>query len=204
MKLLTPKFEITRNTLTLPPRSRGRLLLEWTPRDNEGRIIQDQEAKMSFALSAEEAGLVLDQLPENPVEIRRAPQQNPMLTQDPDAVDANQPPQQIDKVCRITPKEAGLVEFKCDFELDGVGAQRPAYGDKSAQGPMAVSVQAGEFQVMREIMRTSLPILVGWQTMVGLSLENFYNMAQLNRQDQPYGGGGSGNSNNNGNNFPYQ
>ena len=66
------------------------------------------------------------------------------------------------KVCTITPQtEGATVEWKVDYEIDGVGGQQ-INESAAAQVPMAVTMQAGEVQVVLEIMRSSLPVLVGW------------------------------------------
>eukprot|EP00522_Entomoneis_paludosa_P017574 CAMPEP_0172457270 /NCGR_PEP_ID=MMETSP1065-20121228/21189_1 /TAXON_ID=265537 /ORGANISM="Amphiprora paludosa, Strain CCMP125" /LENGTH=237 /DNA_ID=CAMNT_0013210895 /DNA_START=65 /DNA_END=778 /DNA_ORIENTATION=- len=175
MKLLSPRFKISStNVMTLPPKERGRIMFEWIPKDANGRLNVDKTAAMRFALSAEEIGLLLDQLPENGVSFYRKSRQfdsEYMLD-----VEPGQPGTQTDpdKVCHVTPGEAGLVTFLCDFELNGEGGQLPPPGEASAQGPMQITAQAGEFQVMREILRSSIPQLVGWQQMTQIAMQRAF------------------------------
>ena len=105
---------------------------------------------------------------------------------------------------RITPREAGCVSFTIDFELNGVGGQSPnappvVDGEDSVSTPerpatttpLEVVVQLGEFQVMRELMRTSIPVLTGWSTMVDIAMQRTMDQAQQSGYNNP-GAGGSG------------
>ena len=132
-----------------------------------GTISRDREAVVRLGLSAEEVGLLLHQLPQQQsVEMVRQPTANEALYDGPSA------PQ---KVCKIVPT-AGLamVEFTLDFEVGGVGGQAMQNGIK---GPYSVTMQAGEVQVALEIMRSSLPLLVGWTSMMDIAIQKSINDA---------------------------
>ena len=62
---------------------------------------------MRFALSVEEVGLFVNQLPDNPVKIARGL------------------PEDIDKVFSAVPGDLGSVRFEIDLVKDGVGGQEP-------------------------------------------------------------------------------
>lgn len=118
-----------------------------------GTISRDREAIIRFGLSPEEVGLVLHQMPQQQtVEFVRKSNANEAFFEGPGV------PQ---KVCRIAPNsEFSSVDFIIDFEVDGVGG----HVLQGAQGPLKVTAQAGEAQVLTEIMRSSLPYLIGWST----------------------------------------
>lgn len=73
---------------------------------------------------------------------------------------------------------AGVVSFKVGFE-SADGSNSDMFGSHNHTGvsthvdstSMEVLVQLGEFQVMREIMRSSIPLLVGWKTMVEVAMQ---------------------------------
>ena len=132
-----------------------------------GTISRDRESTIRFGLSAEEVGLLLHQLPQqNAVELTRRPAPSEAGYESPSV------PQ---KVCQITPiPETAAIKFSVDFHVDGVGGQML----QNVQGPLSVEMQAGEVQVVLEIMRTSLPTLVGWSTMQSIALEKSVRDAQ--------------------------
>eukprot|EP00527_Entomoneis_sp_CCMP2396_P008401 CAMPEP_0198147714 /NCGR_PEP_ID=MMETSP1443-20131203/37414_1 /TAXON_ID=186043 /ORGANISM="Entomoneis sp., Strain CCMP2396" /LENGTH=254 /DNA_ID=CAMNT_0043812161 /DNA_START=166 /DNA_END=930 /DNA_ORIENTATION=+ len=189
LKLMLPQYRVVNNVVSLNPPQRGRVLLEWIPRDAMGKLIRDKEAAARFALSAEEVGLLLDQIPNNTVEFFRKPrvqgiEYNNVVDDD---VSENTTPE---KALRVIPGDAGLVTFKCDFELNGIGGQKSMSGE--THGPMEATVQLGEFIVMREIMRSAIPLLVGWETMTKIAMDRTLENAihQGNTGNSGYGGGG--------------
>ena len=151
---------------------------------------------MRFALSAEEIGYLLHQLPENNVQFsRKTPMQRdpsaPLQAGEQDQTASENEPI---KVFRMTPGEAGTVEFSVDYELNGQGGQQPSAGD-TGTGPMAVTAELGEFQVIREIMRTTIPQLIGWSTMTDILMQRQFDYTLQNRdnyQSSGYGGGYGG------------
>ena len=140
----------------------------------------NRDGAIRFALSPEECGLVLDQIPKNQevVLLRR-------LTSD----TGEQLPE---KVLHITPGQGGMVSFKCDFELDGVGGQQ-AGGNQPPEvvGPLEVVCQAGEVQVMLSLMQHSIPELVGWKTQLEVAMQNAIGIAK-SQASSSYGGCGRG------------
>lgn len=170
---------------------RGRIIFEWVPRDPDGSTARDRSIR--FALSPEEIGFVLDQLPkQNQVVLMRRPRP----TEEPGAKEAPH------KVLHVTPGQGGMVSFKVDFEIDGVGGQETSSPEIS--GPLEVVVQAGEFQVIMSLMQHSLPLLTGWSTMMEVALQN--SLARTFQEAGRGGGPGAGghfSSSDQGGNMPY-
>lgn len=102
-----------------------------------------------FALSPEEVGIITDQLPHHPVEFIRRMQADNTTLHDPSN----------NKLIRIAPLENTAFSFVFDYEKDGVTGVGP-------EGPYEVHVQLGEFVVIKELMRTSIPVLTGWGPLV--------------------------------------
>jgi hypothetical protein len=122
-----------------------------------------RDSQIRFGLSPEEVGFMLHQLPENEVEFVRT---TPSDT-------ANALPE---KVFKVTPGEAGQFSFSVDFEKAGVGGQVVGTAD-AALGPLEVVVQLGEYQVIRELMQSSIPALTGWTTQMSLALSHSVHLA---------------------------
>lgn len=123
----------------------------------------NRDAQIRFGLSPEEVGLMLNQLPENEVNLTRRMNQGYVSG---GVVSSEMP----DKTLRIIPAaEGGAVQFLIDYEKDGVGSQPP--GDGGASGPLEVLAQLGEVEVMREIMRTSIPALTGWSALLEQTIQ---------------------------------
>ena len=141
-------------------------------------MTRDRDNVVRFGLSAEEMGLLLHQLPlHQTVELVRkptttnAPEESMYESITTTATTTAAP----HKICIITPQPAdATVEWKVDFELDGVGGQVMANG---MPGPLVVTMQAGEVQVVLEIMRTSLPLLVGWTNLQQIAVQKAVNDA---------------------------
>lgn len=118
-----------------------------------------------FALSAEESGLALDQMPDHAVEFSRK--------QGAYESGSTAPELTPDKVLRIAPVEGGGVSFKVDYELDGVGG----HTYESSTGPMEVVAQRGEYVVIRQLILSSIPVLTGWSTLTEAGLQHALHMA---------------------------
>lgn len=125
-----------------------------------------REDIVRFALSPEETGRVITQLPNNPIEIVRSGESS--------------------KAFRITPKEGGAAFFELDMEVNGIGGQFQSGEMNLSAGPFQVLAQRGEIVVMRKLMQTSIPSLVGWTSMM--------NVAVKNRIEESRGGGGGYNN----------
>jgi hypothetical protein len=131
--------------------------------------------------------LILDQLPDHPVELsRRVPSggdNNGMM------ITSSVTDETPDKVLRLIPGVGGSVTFKIDYEKNGVGGQSPLYGEDNASGPLEVTAQLGEVQVVREIIRSSIPALVGWTTMLNVAMQKSLDDAQNVGTGNDYSGG---------------
>jgi len=129
-----------------------------------GKAIRDEQFR--FALSVEEVGLLIDQLPNHEVQLSRSG--------DPSSPIADYTAEQTimpTKILRVAPIEGGAVSFAINYELNaGVGGISDNKGRpvNNAQ----VVAQRGEFVVMRELMRTSIPSLVSWSHMLEISMRN--------------------------------
>lgn len=144
---------------------RGKIMLGFTPAASDGtRFLWDQQIQM--ALSVEEVGLIVNQLPAHPVELSRSGSQGEggtaegMMTGVPD------------KVLTISPGEGAMVTFALDYVLDGVGGQISQLDTNSVNAPMEVIAQAGEFEVVKLILQQSIPYLVGWPSMMDIAVGN--------------------------------
>ena len=138
----------------------------------------NRESQLRFGLSPEEVGFLLHQLPDNEVELCR--KIGAYTTNTPGQIADDLP----DKVMRITPKEGGQFLFLIDFEKDGVGGQSPDLNPPL--GPLEVTCQLGEWQVMQQLMQASIPALVGWDAQLKLGQQNMVDAAV---QGGPYQGG---------------
>lgn len=142
-----------------------------------GTMARDRQIR--FGLSPEEIGLILDQLPNHQVELTRKLPPPTSTYGMPGAVVDDEP----DKVLRIAPMNGGVVSFYIDYEKEGSGGQIPSKSEDGGTGPLNVNVQLGEYTVMAELMRTSIPILVGWSTLVDVAMQR-----NLDDLQQPGGG----------------
>lgn len=117
-----------------------------------------------FGLSAEEVGFLLHQLPDRQVEFSR---KTSLYTSSTPGQLADDMPE---KVMRVTPKEGGQFSLLVDFEKNGMGGQSPGLNDPSV-GPLEVTAQLGEWEVMQQLMRSSIPALVGWDVQLRLAVQ---------------------------------
>jgi len=121
---------------------------------------------------------MLDQLPDHQVElIRRAPPTEYGMSA----------PTLPDKVLRITPMDGGMVCFAVEHEYNDA---TPTETTEPKHDPLDVTVQLGEFQVITEIMRTSIPQLVGWTTMTEIAMQRNLNDVLQGRDSRGDAGGG--------------
>lgn len=94
-----------------------------------------------------------------------------------------------DKILRISP-EYDSVSFVFDYELHGVGGQSPDGGQSEAPGPLRVVAGSGEFVVLQELMKETIPTLIGWPHMMDISLVNKVEAAQRDAIGNPPPRGG--------------
>ncbi|KAL9181138.1 hypothetical protein ACHAXT_009943 [Thalassiosira profunda] len=148
---------------------RGKLVMEFIPRNNTGAGFAWND-KVLFSLSVEEVGLLLSQLPGNTVELSHQ-------TRDPNLAGeegggygvAQLSGDAIDKVMTIEPGEGATLTFKVDYVKDGVGGQTPPGADTLPTTPLEITIQAGEFEVVKSICQTSIPYLLGWNTTMDIA-----------------------------------
>ena len=82
------------------------------------------------------------------------------------------PPNVVDKVFRVTKHEAGAVEFQIDYETEGLGGKSPTdRPDLEGIAPLGIVIQRGEYVVIRELMRNSIPTLTNWDFMLKIHVE---------------------------------
>jgi hypothetical protein len=126
VKMIVPGYRLIKGeALVVDNARKGRMLLEFTPRASDGNYMWNDQTR--FALSAEEVGLVCNQLPQFPVELCRSPNASAPGEEatDPFAAITNDMP---DKVLKITPAEGASVSILIDFVRDGIGGQSPGLG----------------------------------------------------------------------------
>jgi hypothetical protein len=127
MKCIMPGFKIVGNrTVIMETTKKGRLLLEFTPRQahDTARFAWDQSVK--FALSAEEIGTLVARLSTSqPVEFARQTAQNNNAQYGFHGSNDDKGMGSLQKVFRAIPKSDGSIQFSVDYELDGRGSQDP-------------------------------------------------------------------------------
>jgi hypothetical protein len=184
LKVILPKFRTRNNVLSTDGFSQyGSLLLEWVPRGSDGEFAGTARWRFSkkcfgqyslffslhtctgkgipdkslrFALSPQETGLLIDQARNETVEFSRT----------------GFPPNVVDKVFRVNPHDAGAVEFQIDYETEGRGGQNPTdRPDLEGIAPLGIVFQRGEYVVIRELMRNSIPSIANWDFMLRMQVE---------------------------------
>lgn len=141
---------------------RGKLLLEFIPRNNSGSGFAWTQ-KISFSLTVEEVGLLLSQLPGNAVELSH-PAFGPESGggageggEEPIMGRGNSGVRQlagdvIEKVLTIVPGEGGTVAFTIDYAKDGVPGQTPP----GTEGMLPVSSFLGSEPLLAIVMLARL------------------------------------------------
>lgn len=120
----------------------------------------DREKQIRFALSAEEVGLLLDQLPNREVEyVRKTPEDQ--------VSDTNK----ALKVLRITPGSGGQFSFKVNFENDTEGDDVPSSVADHSSKELEAVLELGEYMVVRQLMQESIPALTGWSVQLQLAMQ---------------------------------
>ncbi|KAL7515345.1 hypothetical protein ACHAXN_013304 [Cyclotella atomus] len=142
---------------------RGKLILEFIPRNTAGAGFA-WNTKTAFSLSAEEMGLCLSQLPGAGVELSH--KLHYADSEDGDGM-RQLSGDLIDKVLTIEPKDGAAVLFNIDYFKDGVGGQSP--DGTTSSTPLNVTLQAGEFEVVKSIFQSSIPYLLGWNATMDLA-----------------------------------
>ena len=103
---------------------RGKLILEFVPRNNAGSgFLWDQ--KTMFSLSVEEMGLFISQLPGAGIELSHKLHYGAQGDDGYGDGVRQLSGDVIDKVLTVEPKEGAALLFKIDYMKDGVGGQSP-------------------------------------------------------------------------------
>lgn len=148
---------------------RGKLIVEFIPRNNTGAGFAWNE-KTLFSLSVEEVGLCLSQLPKNTVELSHATYSTAAGDDEGPSSGVTQlAGDAVEKVLTIEPGEGDTMTFKIDYMKDGVGGQTPPGMEGLPSTPMEITIQAGEFEVLKSICQTSIPYILGWNTTMDIA-----------------------------------
>lgn len=148
---------------------RGKLVLEFVPRNNTGAGMA-WNSKTIFSLTAEELGLLLHQLPDNAVELTHPLWDNNAGGDGGTLGGATQTSgDAVEKVLNIEPGEGATLTFKVDYMKGGVGGQTPPGADEFPTTPVEITIQAGEFEVLKSIFQTSIPYILGWNTTMDIA-----------------------------------
>lgn len=151
---------------------RGKLVLEFIPRNNTGAGFAWQD-KTLFSLSVEEVGLLLSQLPDNSVELSHTVYNAEAAAQsgpDSDAPGVTQlSGDVVEKVLTIEPGEGATLTLKVDYMKGGVGGQTPPGLVGLPSTPLEITIQAGEFEVIKSICQTTIPYILGWNTCMDIA-----------------------------------
>mmetsp|Transcript_10107 Transcript_10107/g.23644 ORF Transcript_10107/g.23644 Transcript_10107/m.23644 type:complete len:270 (-) Transcript_10107:50-859(-) len=147
---------------------RGKMMLEFVPRNASGSGFAWND-KTIFSLTVEEVGLLLSQLPGNAVELS-----HPTFSSDDGAFGQESQVTQVsgdivEKVLTVDPGDGATMTFKVDYVTNGVGGQTPPGFDGIPSTPLEITIQAGEFEVLRSIFQTSIPYILGWNTTMDIA-----------------------------------
>jgi hypothetical protein len=124
MKLIPPTFKVVKNNiLNVDNARKGRILFEFTPRGKDGKY--DWTQSIRLALSAEEIGLLVNQLPHYKVEFSRV---SSIRGDEPHSTTGS--PDSPEKVLTVEPGELGVINFTIDYVKDGVGGQPSGPGQE--------------------------------------------------------------------------
>ena len=182
---------------------RGKMMLSFTPSVGGGEVVHSGggggggnwkwQEQLTMALTVEELGLLVNQLPMHEVEICRAGSHQMQsrgvgggeysLAPEGEVSDAP------DKVLTVTPGEGATVTFAIDFVRDGVGGQISPLEENSRHAPMEVVAQAGDFEVCKRLMEASIPQLLGWNSMMDIGVQSMISRSGSGGGGG-YGGGG--------------
>ena len=151
----------------------GRLMFQFSPSTQSGIKWNDQ---ISFALSAEELGLLINQLPFHDVKFSRK-----LLSDNGDGMSGKRynlvsdDDDGVFKTLTATPIEGAAILFEIDYKKDGVGGQSPPPGTNEhnwSHAPLNIIIQAGEWEVLKSIATDSIPSILGWRSSMEIALED--------------------------------
>mmetsp|Transcript_6880 Transcript_6880/g.10197 ORF Transcript_6880/g.10197 Transcript_6880/m.10197 type:complete len:295 (-) Transcript_6880:342-1226(-) len=154
----------------------GKFMIQFIPSSSSspyGNKTYNWKDQITLALTVEEVGLLIAKFPnEGMIEFSRQTAEDG-----------------VDKVLTIMPteeeEEEESVEFVVDFTQNGIGGQRPvSNGREDMVGPFQVTVTLGEIEVIKSILKTSLPHLIGWEKMMNISTEASITQTFGNKSDK--------------------
>lgn len=183
LKPIMPKFKSVSND-AISIQQKGRLLIELAPNNVGNQAGWNWDEKIGFAISVEEIGLLVSQLPHYGVTLSRrvaGDQSNGFNGKSYEMISSSSN-ETIEKVLTVLPGEGATVTFRMDYMKDGVGGKVPpaaATNESSSSAPLEVKVEAGEWEVISSIFKESIPHLLGWNKMMSIGVEN----SILNRDD---------------------
>lgn len=183
IKPIMPSFKSVSND-AIALQQKGRMLLEFAPMNGGNQLGFQWDEKIGFALSVEEIGLLISQLPHYGVTLSRklgGDQTSGFNGASYDLVSSTTN-ESIEKVLTATPGDGATIIFRVDYMKDGVGGQLPpasATNEGSRSAPLEVAIEAGEWEVMLSLFRESLPYFCGWNKMMDIGIAN----AIQNRED---------------------
>jgi hypothetical protein len=189
MKPIMPQFKSVSND-AIALQQKGKMLLEFAPMNPGDKMGFQWDEKIGFALSVEEIGLLISQLPHYGVTLSRkmGGDQNYSTGFNGASYDlvsstsTSTSTETIEKVMTVMPGDGATIVFKIDFMKDGMGGQlapASATNEVSRSAPLEVTVQAGEWEVLLSLFRESLPYFSGWNKMMDIGIAN----AIRNRED---------------------
>mmetsp|Transcript_11817 Transcript_11817/g.17720 ORF Transcript_11817/g.17720 Transcript_11817/m.17720 type:complete len:276 (-) Transcript_11817:5394-6221(-) len=183
MKPIMPKFKSVSND-AISLQQKGRMLIEFAPKNASNQPGFQWDEKIGFALSVEEIGLLISQLPHYGVTLSRKVGGDQSTGFNGGSYDlvSSSTNESIDKVLTAQPGDGATITFRIDYMKDGMGGQLPpasATNESSRSAPLEVTVEAGEWEVLLSLFKESLPYFCGWNKMMDIGIAN----AIQNRDD---------------------
>lgn len=152
---------------------RGSMLFEFAPRNQAGIQWNKQ---IGVALSPEELGLLVQQIPHHNVTFTR------LLTAGDgmNGIRYNMVSEEdsVVKTMTVTPSGGGAIHFEIDFKKNGIGGQVPPSGTNEPNfdsAPLDLIVEAGEWEVLMLTAKESIPSLTGWRTLMNIAMNDSLN-----------------------------
>lgn len=160
------------------------MLVEFAPMNAGSQPGFQWDEKVGFALSVEEIGLLISQLPHYGVTFNRKVGGDQSTGFNGGSYDlvTTSTNDSIDKVLTVQPGDGATITFRIDYMKDGMGGQlspASATNESSRSAPLEVTVEAGEWEVLLSLFKESLPYFCGWNKMMDISIVN----AIENRED---------------------
>jgi hypothetical protein len=173
MQPIMPKFEFTgQDDSIIRLSQQGRMMFQFSPSSRTG--IQWNK-KIILALNVEELGLLVSQLPFHAVTFTRDIVGNNGDGMNEGRYNTISDDDSVVKTLSVTPLDGASIRFEIDYKKNGVGGQVPPNGTNENNfdsAPMHITVQAGEWEVLKSLAQESLPSLLGWKKLMDIATEN--------------------------------